>query len=120
MVRKISLILGVCLYTSSAFAAWEVRQTTINHVQVGNGDIFYITINGGDVAGASGCSGMTGGKNWMSFEMSASDERKKAIMAFALAAQASKQLVDVGGDLSGCNAQGTAELQFIRVGDWMK
>jgi len=120
VIKKISFILCVCFYTSSAFASWEVRQTTINHVQVGNGNVFYLTINGGDVAGASGCTGMSGGKNWLSFEMSASDERKKAIMAFALAALASKQLVDVGGDVEGCNAQGTAELQFIRVGDWLK
>ena len=60
------------------------------------------------------------GKQWLAMDLSTIDERKKAIMSFAIAAMLSGQLVDVGSPVTGCNAFKVADLQFIRVGDWKK
>jgi len=98
-----------------ANAGWQIRQVKINHVQVGNANYFYIT-----VAGASGCANMTGGKGWLSFGLNEMNERKKMLMSLALTIQVSGQPVDVGSTISGCNSVGTADLQFIRLGDWSK
>ena len=113
------LCVATSILISGNALAWELRQVKVNHVQVGNADQFYITV-AGDVASASGCSNMPADKGWMSFSLGDMNERKKTIISFALAAQASGQLVDVGSTVSGCNSLGTADIQFIRIGDWRK
>jgi len=120
-MKAVKIILAFLFVINSvnANAAWQLRQVKINHVQAGNANYFYITV-AGDVAGASGCANMPGGKGWLSFSLNEMNERKKMLMSLALTAQTSGQLVDVGSTVSGCNSAGTADLQFIRIGDWSK
>lgn len=107
------------LVSFNVSAGWGLRQVTINHIQAGNAEAFYMTVDG-DVAAASGCQNMSGGKGWVSFDLSNMNERKKLIVSMAMAAYATGAKVDVGSTKSGCNTLNTADLQFIRVGDWKK
>lgn len=118
--KKFVVLVGLACAVSAN--AWEVRQVQVNHVQIGspvNSNYFFMTIAGGDVIAASGCSNQGGdGKNWLGFNLTDMGEKGKAIISMAIAAQASGQKVDVGSHISGCNAVGLAHLDYIRIGDW--
>ncbi len=119
VLSLLTIGLSSLVFSGNANAAWQLRQVKINHVQTGNADYFYMTV-AGDVASASGCENMPGGKGWVSFSLNEMDERKRMLMSLALTAYTSGQLVDIGSTTSGCNSKGTAEFQFIRLGDWQQ
>jgi hypothetical protein len=119
LFKKLNIFIVSIMISTSVFSSWQVRQTKINHVQAGNANYFQMTVSG-DVASASGCTHMSTGKQWVGFSLAEMNERKKILISLALAAQASGQLVDVGSEVDGCNSAGIADLQFIRVGDYLK
>ncbi len=112
---KNKIILGILLSVIAInVSAYNLTQVTIKHVQVGNGDRMYISIDA-DTDGVTGCSESNG---WliMKFDDPAVANIYREILSLAMAAYVSKTPVDVGGP-NGC-VSGYSNMTFIRLGNY--
>lgn len=106
------------LFSSVAKAeGWQIRQVEINHIQAGNAERIYITVNA-NVKELSGCT-TAWDENWATIPLANMTEVKKHLINFATVAQTSKQKVDVGGTVGDCSGD-LPVITFIRVGDHTK
>ncbi len=110
MIKKccVFIFLVICAPVN----AWELSQVKINHVQISGSGNFYLSVDAS--TGISGCSQQDG---WVRLALGTwNAEVEKAIMSFALSAQVSGTLVDVGGP-DGC-LNNYAQIKYIRVGNY--
>jgi len=117
------IILSVLLMTFSGnvlATGWQLRQVKIDHIQAGNDEYIFASFSG-DTDTLSDCTG-TWGADWAAIPLSNMTEKTKYMISFAMSAQASGTLVDIGGTKGDClpNKGDLPVITFIRVGDYLK
>lgn len=98
-------------FSFDAVAAWYVSQVKIKHVQVGNADMFVMTVDADTTV--SGCNSNNG---WVAFSLENATEKHRMLVSLALSAYVAGIAVDIGSTTDGC-VNGYAHLNFIRVGN---
>jgi hypothetical protein len=93
---------------------WLVSQTKIAHVQIGNGDLMYMSFDNSIDTSGFNC-GTDVVKNWAAIPLDNENPKVKSIISLALSAQAQGIPVDLGGTET-CVGSTYPLLTYIRIG----
>jgi len=115
-VKYLILIILSVLSGSSIAANWNLSQTTLKHVQIGNGNYMYLSFDASANVSQVSCSGLPI-KNWAVLPLDSSDPKIQALISLALSAQAQNIKVDLGGPGT-CELGAYLTLGYIRVGKY--
>jgi len=114
---KYLISVTLLLLSGNTIAAnWGLSQTTLKHVQIGNGNYMYLSFDASANVSQISCSGLPI-KNWAVLPLDSSDPKVQALISLALSAQAQNIKVDLGGPAT-CELGAYPTLGYIRVGKY--
>jgi hypothetical protein len=113
---KFKILALLLVSFSSLVNQWSVTQTTLQHVQIGSGNLMYISFDKHINVSQVSCGGLPV-KNWAALPLDATEPKVQALISLALSAQAQNTKVDLGGPLT-CQNDVYLTLEFIRIGQY--